>query len=364
MLKRRLFETGTLGARVDERKTSRAVGGFHVARGKACLSERRRLLIARDTHDRDGCAEQFLVRIAEIPGAIAHIGQHGARDGEKLEQRVIPGEVAQIEQQGARGIGDVGGVHAPAGELVDQPAVDGAEREFAVLRAGARAGNMIEQPLRLGGGEVRIEQKTRAPRHLRLVSFGFQRATALCRAAILPDDGIVKRLARAAIPEHGRLALIGDADGGDVRRRHAFDGHAAAVERGLPDFFRIVLHPAIVGIDLAQFDGVRGDARARTVEENGPRRRRALVDGKDEGRIGVHFVSAKFCVQSYLEQFGPRNFCGLHIKRQHGPAPRMPILRDHQAIGEIGFAVFEPIERLFHDEFGLRTKYLHIPAAV
>jgi hypothetical protein len=37
-------------------------------------------------------------------------------------------------------------------------------------------------------------------------------------AAVLPDDGVVDRLAGAAVPQHRGLALVGDADGGDVAR--------------------------------------------------------------------------------------------------------------------------------------------------
>ena len=34
--------------------------------------------------------------------------------------------------------------------------------------------------------------------------------------AVLPDDRVVDRLARVAVPENRRLTLIGDPDGGDV----------------------------------------------------------------------------------------------------------------------------------------------------
>ena len=40
-------------------------------------------------------------------------------------------------------------------------------------------------------------------------------------AAVLPDDGAVHGLAGGAVPHHGGLALVGDADRGDVLRLQA-----------------------------------------------------------------------------------------------------------------------------------------------
>ena len=42
-----------------------------------------------------------------------------------------------------------------------------------------------------------------------------QFAAAIRRATVLPYDGVVERHAAAPIPQHRRLALIGDADRGD-----------------------------------------------------------------------------------------------------------------------------------------------------
>ena len=65
-------------------------------------------------------------------------------------------------------------------------------------------------------------------------------------AAVLPDDGAVHRLARGAVPHHGGLALVGDADGGDVLGlTPAFfsASRQVAIGRG-PDVLRLVLDPA------------------------------------------------------------------------------------------------------------------------
>ncbi len=58
-------------------------------------------------------------------------------------------------------------------------------------------------------------------RNRRLVAFGLQSGADVGGAAVLPDDGAVHGLAGRAVPHHRGLALVGDADGGDVVRLQA-----------------------------------------------------------------------------------------------------------------------------------------------
>ena len=111
------------------------------------------------------------------------------------------------------------------------------------LRPGAW--HVLHQPGDLAGGEIGIEAAgrlrfcTSAPWPA-CSSFWHRRGAP----AILPDDGVVHRLAGLALPQHRRLALVGDADGGNVAgtlaERLAADGN-----RGVPDLLGIVLDPAI-----------------------------------------------------------------------------------------------------------------------
>ena len=58
------------------------------------------------------------------------------------------------------------------------------------------------------------------------------------------------------VPDDGGLALVGDADGGDVRRRRAdaWPWPAAATCRtSCPDFVRVMLHPAGLREELGEF---------------------------------------------------------------------------------------------------------------
>src|SRR5688572_6436127 len=102
------------------------------------------------------------------------------------------------------------------GEVPDEPGVDGAKGEFALLSTLARAGNVVEQPAEFAAGEVGIDDEPGALLDILRVTGGREFVAGAGGAAILPDDGVVDRLTGFAIPQHGGLALVGDADGGEV----------------------------------------------------------------------------------------------------------------------------------------------------
>src|SRR5262249_56250745 len=80
-------------------------------------------------------------------------------------------------------------------------------------------------------------------------------AAGLCGAPVLPYDGTVDGLARAPVPHHTGLALVGDADRGDVTCRQLGSGECLArgLDRRAPDVVGIVLHPARAAEELRQF---------------------------------------------------------------------------------------------------------------
>ena len=111
----------------------------------------------------------------------------------------------------------------------------------------------------------------------------FEPLAEVRRPAILPDDGVVDRLAGLAIPDDGRFALVGDADGRDVLRAHLrpperFDGDA---DLRRPDLLRVVLDPPGARKDLREFLLRDRADRAVVIEDDGARAGRALVERKD-----------------------------------------------------------------------------------
>lgn len=113
----------------------------------------------------------------------------------------------------------------------------------------------------------------------------FQRGAEARGAAVLPDNRIVKRLAGGPVPEQGGLALIGDADGGDILRADtgALDRGAGGAGDGGPEIGGIMFDPARSRVVLGEFLLRRGNRLQRLIEEDCPRRSRPLIYGKNMG---------------------------------------------------------------------------------
>src|SRR6185436_377678 len=92
------------------------------------------------------------------------------------------------------------------------------------------------------------------------------------------------RLAGLAVPQLGRLALVGDPDRAELLRLDVglLDRRARHVALRDPDLLRIVLDPAGLREDLAEFALREGARRAFFVEDDGARTGRALIERQDE----------------------------------------------------------------------------------
>ena len=158
-----------------------------------------------------------------------------------------------------------------AGQLPDQPGVDVAEQQFAGAGALARAGHVVENPADLAGGEVGVDDEPGLARDGRRPrGAAGQLGAVIGRAAALPDDGGRDRLAGRAVPDDGGLALVGDADGGNLAARpRAFSPAAAAPPRSAPARSRRRPAPPSPAADSG-----RGWARTPS-RRCGPLRRRA-----------------------------------------------------------------------------------------
>ncbi|MCY1431373.1 hypothetical protein D9M71_473400 [compost metagenome] len=112
-----------LVAGVHQQEAAGAIGVLGLAGLDAHLAEQRRLLVAGDTGNGDAA-----LGVAIHFGRRAYLGQHLPRDAKDFQQLVVPLQAVDVEHQGARGVGVVGDVHLAAGELPDQPGIDGAEQ--------------------------------------------------------------------------------------------------------------------------------------------------------------------------------------------------------------------------------------------
>ncbi len=201
---------------VHQQEAAGAVGVLRHARLEAALPEGRRLLVAGDAGDRDRGAEQLGIGLAQDAARRLHLGQHRARHVEDVEQLVVPVELVDVEQQRAARVRDVGGVDAPAGQAPQQEAVDGAGEDLAVAGARAQALVAVEQMLDLGAREVGVDHQAGLLLEQRLQTVGLESIADRRGDAALPHDRVRHRTPGRALPQHHRLALIGDADRGDV----------------------------------------------------------------------------------------------------------------------------------------------------
>src|SRR6267378_8091044 len=84
---------------------------------------------------------------------------------QQIQQLRIPLTHVDVVEERARSIRGVGDVRAVAGEMPDEPGIDGAEGELAALGARSRAGNMVQEPGDLGAAEIRIYHQAGALAH-------------------------------------------------------------------------------------------------------------------------------------------------------------------------------------------------------
>ena len=143
-------------------------------------------------------------------GAGLHHWHQVGGDVQRLQQLSVPLVAVHIEQHGARGIADIGGMHPAFGELPDQPTVHGAKGQRAFGRHGAGAGHLVQNPFELGARKVRIHQQAGLGANGLGQAPGTQLGAGGFGPAVLPDDGVVDRLACFAVPHQGGFALVGD----------------------------------------------------------------------------------------------------------------------------------------------------------
>ena len=184
----------------------------------------------------------------------ATCGKHLARNIESREQFIVPFAALYVVEQCAAGVRRVCRVNAPARQLPYQPGINRAERELALFGEFARACDIVQQPSHLRSRKISVKHQPRALLKDRSKSVATQAVAHLSRAAALPHDGVVNRLARLAVPDDSRFALIGDADsrdliGFDIRfRKHAL----GCVQLRIPDVGGAMLDPSGLRIELLE----------------------------------------------------------------------------------------------------------------
>ena len=148
---------------------------------------------------------------------------------------------------------------------------------------GAR--DVVQNPPNLQAAEVRGQRQAGQLAEAIWAAFARELRHIVFHPRVLPDDGVVDRDARFAVPDDGGLALIGDAEGRDILGANAtlLHGFGHDFVNAPPDFLRIVFHPAGFGINLLVLFLGNGDDPPGRVEDDKSRAGGSLIDGAQIG---------------------------------------------------------------------------------
>ena len=188
-------------------------------------------------------------------------------------------------------------MHFASCQPPDKKAVYGSETQFACSRAVACPPDVIKDPGQFCGGKIGVEQKAGLFHHFGFLAGVFHHRADVCSAPILPDDGIMDRLAGGAVPDDCGFALVCDADG----HRHAAAQPCLCYHGGryidgcLPDILGVVLDPAVGREMLRKLGGLLRQYGTFLVKKDGARTSGSLVDGDDGAKV-AHGPAFSFCI--------------------------------------------------------------------
>ena len=161
-------------------------------------------------------------------------------------------------------------VDSAAGQVPDEPGVNGSEKEFAFVSQFLCFRDVVQEPADLGGGEIGVDDEAGLIFDQFRVALFFEFLGIVRGPAALPDDGVVDRTAGGLIPKDGGLALVGDTDGSNVLRVDVpfpkDGGHALQLRH--EDVFGSVFDPAGMGVDLLELSLGLGDDLAVFVKND------------------------------------------------------------------------------------------------
>src|SRR5262249_7305123 len=186
-----------------------------MARMYRALAIQRRLLIAnqRGNRHRPGTYGARR-RLRHRPARTDQYREHLARRAEHGQHFIVPLQSLEVEQHSARGVGVVGNEAGAFREPEREPRLDGSEAKLPAFGARTPGGPLVENPLELGPGEIRINRQAGALGPLRFASP--QRFADTRTAAALPHDRAMERSARPPLPEQERFPLVSDSDPAQV----------------------------------------------------------------------------------------------------------------------------------------------------
>src|SRR5690606_11651702 len=144
--------------------------------------------------------------------------------------------------------------------------------ELPGLRIRACPLDVIEEPADLSAREIGIEDEPGSFHEHRFQPVYAESVAEIGRPPVLPDDGVMDGPAALAIPDDCCLALVGDADRGDVAGREVCLCKRPAGRRddAAPYLLRVMFDPAGGRKNLRKFLLRGGDGLVVFVKDDCP----------------------------------------------------------------------------------------------
>ena len=241
---------------IDHDGRSCAVSGFAETLSEAHLSGEGTMAVSENSGDGDRLGEKALNGSFAIEGvARTGIRHHAARNGEKRQKVIIPIERMDIEKESTGRVGVIGSVNLASGKLPDEPALDRTHEKLSPFGGSPGSVDIVEDPFRSTGGEIRVDQKTAPLLDEGIATFCPQVIADVLSPHALPYDRIGYGFSRNLVPDDDSLPLV--RQGERILDILAFIGlhHVTYHLYGIGvKKFRIVLNPTLLGIDLGVLD--------------------------------------------------------------------------------------------------------------
>src|SRR5438874_4881484 len=136
-----------------------------------------------------------------------------------------------------------------SGEIPNQEAINCAGKQVAGFGLRVRSGNLVQNPANFQTAEVSGKRKAGFPAIAILSAIGCEFGDHRRDACVLPDYCVVNSCGGLLIPDDCGLALVGDADPGEIAWAEASSFHGCMNDAlgSPPDFRGIMFDPAGLG---------------------------------------------------------------------------------------------------------------------
>lgn len=248
-----------LGADIVEQEAASAVRVLGQAGSEALLADEGSRLVAQAASDLDtleGGVGEGAKGLGV--GRVDNLGELDlvAVNTEPVKKIGVVVEALEVHEHGAGGVGGVRDVDVALGtavEPVGEPGVDSAKGQVTGLVALLDLGDVLEEPEQLAGRGVGGKRQTAAAGELLGAQAALQAADELLGTCVGPDNAIVQGLAGVLVPDNGGLALVGDADGGNLAAGVALllkggDGAVDALLDRADELLGVMLVPTAEGL--------------------------------------------------------------------------------------------------------------------